>query len=62
MPCVFRLAPIKKVSSYPLLGIHDVLPEQLLSNRWHLRSVFQQQLLRGAAAVLVAAAGVVLDV
>lgn len=53
---------IKKLSSYPLLGVHDVLPEQLLGNRWHLRGVGQQQLLRGAAVAAAVAAGVVLDV
>lgn len=50
----------KKASSYPLLGVHDVLPEQILTNRWHHRAVYQQRLLRGTVAV--AAAGVVPDV
>lgn len=50
----------KKLNSYPLLGVHDVLPEQLLANRGHLRAVGQQRLLRGGVAA--AAAGVVPDV
>lgn len=46
--------------SYPLLGVDDVLPQELLGNRRHVGRVGQNHFLQGHAPFLVAR--VMLDV
>lgn len=68
----FSLAPLKvllirhcqvmtsPLCSYPLLGVDDVLPQQLLGNRGHVGGVGQNHLLQDRAALF--GARVMLDV